>query len=197
VASNLIGIMTGFLPPADGNLRLALNGWLEEKELWRVQHRLTSCSGDSAWDRASTTLRPALIRAMRERPAPDMVLRTAREDHQLGGLTIRSGEEIYVGIIGASQQDLDDGDTDSGYVVFGGNRDEKDAPVHACPGYKFAMGTMLGILSALFEKCRIEALPAPLKVQITDPNWQPAPSGPRAPKRAVRQEARPRPAPAR
>lgn len=41
-------------------------------------------------------------------------------------------------------------------------------PVHACPAQAMAMGGMQGILAALLETGRIEALPASLILRISD-----------------------------
>ena len=46
LARNVIGVMTGFLPPADGCMRWALYEWIEDKTLPRVQHDLTSCPSE-------------------------------------------------------------------------------------------------------------------------------------------------------
>jgi hypothetical protein len=69
-------------------------------------------------------------------------------------------------------EDLGKGEADV-YPVFGGERrrseDERNRqphPLHACPGYAIAMGTMMGILSALLEKGTIQPLPAPLMVEL-------------------------------
>src|SRR3546814_10674433 len=55
-------------------------------------------------------------------------------------------------------------------VVFGGERGKGDAPDHACPGRKLAMGAMLGVVAALLDAGRIQAQPAGLIVRVSD--WQ-------------------------
>ena len=191
----LIGIMTGFLPPADGCLKLALFGWLEEDELWRVQQSLASIPEtdeykrakqelDSTllparqrleeYNRAKQGLEPALKRAIQRRPAPDTLWRTVvnigqddnkNEIHKIGNLEVASGEKIIIGVGSAAAES---GTTCDVYPVFGGQRTASPHPTHACPGYEFAFGTMLGILSALLEKCEIRALPAPMMVEISE-----------------------------
>lgn len=177
-ASVLIGIMTGFLPPADGSLRWTLYEWMEEKTLWRLQQALVGDPGKTAYGRAVSALCSPLMRAMQKRPSPDMLWRTAKVDHQLGPEMVRAGDRIVVGIVSATHQDLAKG-KECVYPVFGGDRSSAPTRPHACPAYKFAMGTMLGMLSALLEKGRIEALPSPLIVKFSD--WQPCPPPPLAP----------------
>jgi cytochrome P450 len=168
LARTIIGVMTGFLPPADGCMRWALYEWIQEKTLWRIQQDLLSHPSDDPFERASQALRPWLERAMQKRPAPDLLWRTANRDHQVGGETVAAGERIVIGIVSALAEDAASGMTDV-YPIFGGNREPVDGttpPVHACPAYKAAMGTMLGMLSALLESGRIESLPAPLLVKL-------------------------------
>ena len=190
---NLIGIMMGMLPPADGNLRGALHGWLKDNLIWRVQQRLAvekaarmqALSAESEEARreaffqcAKAAIEPPLREAMQKRPAPDMVWRTATRGHWLGHdknkrVYVRAGERVFVGIVSATMESLGKGDGDV-YPVFGGKREPYDAaakrqppPVHACPAYEMGMGTMLGMLTALLEAGAIEAHPAPLTVQLT------------------------------
>jgi Dyp-type peroxidase family len=168
LARTIIGVMTGFLPPADGCMRWALYEWIQEKTLWRVQQDLLSHPSGDPFVRAEEKLRPWLERAMQKRPAPDLLWRTALSDHQVGGETVAAGERIVIGIVSALAEDAASCMTDV-YPIFGGNREPHDgtlAPVHACPAYKAAMGTMLGMLSALLESGRIETLPAPLLVKL-------------------------------
>ncbi len=168
LASNVIGVMTGFLPPADGCMRWALYEWIEEKTLPRVQHDLISAEGDP-YERASERLRPWLERAMQKRPAPDLVWRTATCGHRLGDAEVAEGDRIFVGLVSALAEDAAAGITDV-YPIFGGQRGRADSPLHACPGYKAAMGTMLGILSGLLDSFRIEPLPATMLVEISEPS---------------------------
>lgn len=179
-ARTLIGVMTGFLPPADGCLRWALYDWLEEKTLWRIQHSYVAATGNE-YERAIAALRRPLVRAMQKRPSPDMLWRTASAAHHLGPVHVQTDDKIIIGIVSAMAEDSERGLEDV-YPVFGGNRRRNPHPLHACPASRFGMGVMMGILAALFDKVKIEALPAPLLVRITD--WKtcpPAPPPPPAP----------------
>lgn len=169
MARTLIGVMTGFLPPTDGSLRWSLYEWLEEKTYWRIQHAYLTGAGGSEYERAKEAIEDPLKRAMQKRPSPDLLWRTAKSDHMLGGVEVREGDKMIIGIVSAMAQDVASGVTDV-YPVFGGRRRPADAadpgPLHACPAYKFAMGTMLGMLSVLFDGLELRALPAPLLVEI-------------------------------
>ena len=200
-ARTLIGIMTGFLPPTDASLRWTLYDWLEEKEFWRLQQDLLGAKVDpatlpgddefgddlaparlamvkSAYGRARAALLDPLKRAMQKRPSPDMLWRTATRRHKLGGVDIEDGDRVFIGIVSAVAEDANAGVADV-FPIFGGNRSADKAPLHACPAYKFAIGTMLGILAALMDAVTVEALPAPLLVRIRGRGQ--APGNPPAP----------------
>jgi hypothetical protein len=110
-------------------------------------------------------------------------------------LTTQEGDLVAVSLVSASQWSLaNDKKLGAGdvSVVFGGKRTKayqgykvtptgvetdprasNDAPVHACPAQKMAMGGMTGIIAALLDAGTIQALPASLIVKISD--W-PAPA---------------------
>ena len=99
LASTIIGVMTGFLPPADGCLRWALYEWIQEKTLWRVQQDLLSYKSDDPYERAEKALRPWLERAIQKRPAPDILWRTVTGDDQLGNENVSEGDRIVIGLV--------------------------------------------------------------------------------------------------
>ena len=184
MARTLIGVMTGFLPPTDGSLRWTLYEWLEEKTYWRIQHAFLTAPGASAYERAKAAIDDPLKRAMQKRPSPDLLWRTATADHKLGGIDVHDGDKMIIGIVSAMAEDVTHGRTNV-YPVFGGFRQPaghpNPGPLHACPAYKFAMGTMLGMLSVLFEAFEVKAMPAPLLVEIKPRLPQPAPPPPAPP----------------
>lgn len=178
LARNLIGIMVGALPPIDGNLRGILFEWLKEKTLWRHQGALHRATGGNNADfhAANSTLREAIQTAMSKRPAPDLIFRTATKQANLGkGSTkviIEKGDTVILGLVSATQQHLAAHGKPDISTVFGGRRSgasqSDGGPIHACPAYKMAMGSMLGILAALLDSGRIHALPSSLIVEISD-----------------------------
>jgi hypothetical protein len=100
-----------------------------------------------------------------ERPTPEVVWRTVREDHRLQGVDLREGDRLIVGIASATQADLVAGVRDH-YTVFGGSRTPGDwpggaAPRHACPGYSMGFGVMLGLVSALLDAGTLRATASP------------------------------------
>jgi Dyp-type peroxidase family len=165
LARTLVGVMMGFLPPADGNLRGTLHDWIQAKSLWRVQRALLSQPGEPSYARAAAAIAKPLIESMQRRPAPDAVWRTAKRADRLGDVDIRPGDRVHVGIVSATQEAADAGALDV-FPVFGGNRRAEPHPTHACPAYRFAMGTMIGMLAGLLESGRIAELPSPLIVSI-------------------------------
>jgi len=178
LARTLVGIMIGFLPPTEGNLFLSLIQWIDEKSLWRVQRSLLTSAETDPFKRADAAIRMPLMQAMQKRPAPDTLWRLAVQSADLNGTTVEPGDIVIAGLVSATMEDATHGDINV-VPVFGGDRSADPHPVHACPGQKFAMGTMIGILSALLECGRIEAMPAPLIVRLTD--WSALQAAPRQP----------------
>lgn len=166
LARTMVGVLVGFLPPTDANLRYALYEWIEEKTLWRIQDALAKATG-SPFERARSALEWPLVDAMQKRPAPDLLWRIATRDHRIGDEHVRAGDRVIVGVSSATAADRAAG-INSAYPIFGGNRDAARHGTHACPAYKFAMGTMLAILAALLSRGRIEAEPSPLIVKLAD-----------------------------
>jgi Dyp-type peroxidase family len=148
LASTLIGVMMGFLPTVDGNLRATLWEWVSDQSLWDHQAAYQADAGEDLAKAERVLLEP-LTRTMQLRPVPELVWRTARCAHTLGRVDVNAGDRIVVSIVSATQQNLLD-DTYDLYPIFGGKRTRDGAhPTHACPGYEAAMGVMLGMLAAL------------------------------------------------
>lgn len=151
------GVMLGFGPTVLGNLRTVLYRWVNDRSLWDLQAALREADGPPphAYMLANATLRKPLLDALMARPTPEVVWRTAREDHALQGVDIREGDRLIVGIASVTQADLA-AEVRDAYTVFGGSRTPGDwpgdtAPLHACPGYSMGLGVMLGLLSALLD----------------------------------------------
>jgi Dyp-type peroxidase family len=199
LARNLIGIMMGAMPPMDGNLRGILAEWLNEKTLWRHQaaYLRKRAEGLTPYAAAHEALWIPMTRAMCKRPAPDLLYRIAIKGETLKAqgyrtaqdTEVRKGDLVIVSQVGAAQQSLFRNPYGAGKVsaVFGGEREassqgyydgdtvlDSKHPVHACPGMEMAMGAMMGILAALFEAGRIQALPASLIIKVMDWPLSPA-----------------------
>jgi len=169
-ARTFVGILMGFLPPADGNLRLTLNEWLRDGTFWSLRASLAGRKFANAADAESLLLAP-LKQAMQLRPSPELIWRKATRGHSLGGKQVEPEDTIVVSVVSATQQCLADGKADV-MPVFGGDR-SPGGPTHACPGYEAAMGVILGVLSALLEvkeSMRPGAAPLSLVFEAASPN---------------------------
>ncbi len=172
-ASNLIGVMMGFLPTVDGNLRGALYEWISDRSLWDHQVEFNAISGPyTTLGRAQALIGEPLVKAMQLRPVPEVVWRTALRSDTLGQVEVRPGDTVVVSIVSATQEDLLNGKRDP-FVVFGGKRKpgpdddtSKPIPTHACPGYDMAFGVMLGFLAALMETASLRPALSPMSLRI-------------------------------
>jgi deferrochelatase/peroxidase EfeB len=177
----LIGGLMGFVPTIDGNLRRVLNEWLRVGTFWslRAQH-----AGRPAADlnEARKRLTSPLVRAMRLRPAPELLWRTATVSQTIGatdhepGVEVVPGDIVIAAQVSAGHQDLEEAaaKTDLSFV-FGGDRTAAAHPTHACPGQHAAMAVMYGFLAALVDAAEpLRAGAAPLSFSLEGPTPVPA-----------------------
>lgn len=193
LARNLVGTMTGAIPPMDGHLRGILLEWLNERSLWRHQSALRRRLGGRAASAdiaaALDALRTPVSQAMCKRPAPDLLYRTATEDALIpltpkqsgihtvpSAIEVKTGDLLVVSLVSAAQRSLREIEDGDPTILFGGRRkapsqscpEDHEHPVHACPAQKLATGAMMGILAALLDCGRIQALPASLIVSVSE-----------------------------
>lgn len=164
VARTLAGVLMGFLPTVDGNLRLSLNEWLRDGTFWALRTAWAQSDSADAYDKAKSLLEKPLKEAMQLRPSPELVWRRVRGDGvQIGKERLVDGETVVLSLVSATHQSLRENKIDVA-PIFGGMR-TKDGPhpTHACPGYEAGMGVLLGMLAALVDvKERMRPSPAPL-----------------------------------
>lgn len=168
-ARTLAGVLMGFLPTTDGNIRRVLNEWLNEGTLWslRAQYVLTDPVDPSSRKALENQLRQRFIEAMQLRAAPELLWRTAVTSHLIGApgrdqVKVRPGRIVIASLISATQQCLEEGDSSLAYA-FGGDRRNTGHPTHACPGYGPAEAIMLGFFHGLVESdLALRPGPAPL-----------------------------------
>ena len=174
IARNLIGLMMGFLPTVDGNLRGALYEWVSDSSLWTLQLALrehTAAAGPVSANlaQASSALLKPLIRTLQLRPVPEVVWRTAMEDHVLGGVKVEAGDRMAVSLVSALQETRLKVPVDADLsVLFGGDRRASGGhPTHACPGKEMAMGVMLGFFAALLQCADLKPTLSPMALEVT------------------------------
>lgn len=151
-ARTMVGAIMGFVPTMDGALRAVVGEWRRTGELARLRAR----HAGHRWDRATAEqhLGDPMDRALQLRCVPDLIWRRAAADFTLGGLPIKEGETLVLGLGSAAQASLELGRRDDTRAMFGGTRDASGGPTHACPGYAAARAAMLGALAALVNNPR-------------------------------------------
>ena len=180
-ARTLIGVMMGFLPAAAGNIRRVVSEWMGDGSFWTLR---SACTGNESVAEALMLLKMPLHRAMQARPVPELIWRTAVRRHWLGtgtdAVLVEAGDMLILGLGSAAHQGIETGGAPDVSPIFGGRRDANvPSPTHACPGYKAAIGAMVGLLYAVLA--RRDALrpgPAPSVLSFEGVMNQPAPKPP-------------------
>jgi cytochrome P450 len=167
LANTLAGVMMGYLPTLDGQLRAVLNEWLRLGEFWSLRAAWAADpESQPTAAKAERVLGPALRRTMQFRPVPELIWRTAtRDGTQLGNVTLQAGDIVVLSLTSANQQRLADGLSQDVYAVFGGER-KAGGPTHACPGYVPAMQVLLGVLAGWMD-CQETLRPTPAPLAFT------------------------------
>jgi Dyp-type peroxidase family len=166
VASNLVGLLEGFLPTVYGTFIKTMHLWIGDESLWRLQQDLCE-ERDADYVHARRVLQEPLEVAMMKHPVPDLLYRTATRDVDLGGLRVRAGERVVLSIVGATSDLRQQGRTSTA-PVFGGYRSAAGHPTHACPGYEMAMGVLLGMVAAVLQSATLFPAPHPF-LKLGDP----------------------------
>lgn len=179
LARNLVGGMTGAIPPIDGNLRGIFFDWIDGDTLWRHQSSFLAGKTGEIPTLAETeaAIGNAVKTAMCKRPAPDLLYRTATRDTTIGDKVVKSGETVILALVSPMLASLDQVDPTKPAEpdiehVFGGYRkaawQEADDPAHACPAYRMSMAIIYGAIAALFDSGRIIVQPASMILQVKD-----------------------------
>jgi hypothetical protein len=174
--STLVGVMMGFLPTVDGNVRSTLHEWVSDRSLWDHQNAYLAADWQDPYARALSVLMPPLRRTLQLRPVPELVWRTALEDHMLGTVAVKTGDRVVVSLVSALQESLL-AEEDDLYPLFGGDRRQAGHPTHACPGYEMALGVMLGMLAGLLGSAELRPTLSPMALRLSPLQGAPAPAG--------------------
>ena len=158
LAVNIAGILLGFPPTVQPNFLRVLEKWLQDgASLWELQQDLFDAWGQGplSHDRASTALRERLFATMRGDPVPGMLWRRSK----------RGGKDPVVLGIASALTDEKAPDV----LMFG--RDSGDDPanttLHGCPGYRMAMGVLLGMIAGLMKAGTLRPTGSPVLLILT------------------------------
>jgi Dyp-type peroxidase family len=173
LGSAIIGAMLGFLPTVEGCVKGTMLEWVDSRDLWDLQNKLRSDDQETLFKRSQATLLTPMIEAMQKRPVPFMIWRTARADFALRGKMIAKDRKVVLCIESATQANLLLGKRDLSHMFGGSAREDSThfdatkSSTHACPGYKTAMGVMLGVIATVLDYGSIRTSPSPLTFILT------------------------------
>lgn len=171
VARLVVGVMMGFIPTLIGAVLNVLLEWRRDGCFETLRSALQGRRDAAA---ACDLLAPAMRRAARMRPMPQLTWRTVLAPHVLKDrdgreVALAAGDTVVLAIVSGTQQSLADGQPDP-QLMFGGARAAAPHPTHACPGYEAGIATLLGCLSALLGRAEdLREGPAALSYAIEGP----------------------------
>ena len=109
----------------------ALLQWVDSGQLWRLQQSLSTLGQPEAPRRKEelALVQAALLKAMQRGPVPPVLHRQVITPARLGAVSLVPGDRVVVALATVTAEDKNDV-----HVMFGGNYEDADRPVHACPG---------------------------------------------------------------
>jgi hypothetical protein len=157
--SALTGLVNGFTVPTSASFLSVLTQWLDSQQLWRYQRWLYGKTSEddairsqllrgaaSEEDLRGGPLWQGILDALTNVPVPDLLHRVATSARSLGDVAVSPGDRVVVSLASATLDRRQQGQPDAWALLFGGDRELSDYPVHACPGGKMAIGVLLGML---------------------------------------------------
>lgn len=182
-ARDRIAAVLGFTGPTTGTFMSVMNFWDNADQLPRIKRWWDSNSDAFNPGDPASPLHQWLIAAMQAVPVPDLLHRTALAQCKIGEQDVAPGDRVVVSLASASS------DTPlRPELLFGGNFATKPTNgavgfTHACPGQKLALGTLLGMITALLERPRLRFFTnLTLETTVTIP-LPPPPAPPASPAR--------------
>lgn len=157
LAQNLVGALMGFLPTAMGLFLKTFYQWMQDGTLQRLQQEFHQHIKSTNHSDCAHILKEPMATAIQRAPVPYMIWRTTTRPCTLAGINLHetsngraTPDRIVIGITSLTQESLER-DKQEVCPVFGGDRQQKHHPTHACPGRAMAMGVLSGVTSALLE----------------------------------------------
>jgi hypothetical protein len=159
VARAWIGAVNGFAVPTSENFELAMMAWLgAQGSFWRLQQAFVgNKTGSLAFlhEDKGGFLACALVTTMQHVPVPFVLHRRVKKNREVSpGVMATPETPVVLSLMSAGNELLERESPDSS-VLFGGVYKAKkgaDAPVHACPGKEMALGVIMGLAAAVFER---------------------------------------------
>ena len=183
-ASALTGLINGFCVPTSGTFLSVMSQWLDSERIHRLKRWLLQNSDaeleqrerllggePESFDITHGPLFEAMVEAMMRAPIPDLLHRVATGSHhashaaddEIDGVLLSRGDRVVVSLSSAAIDARRHGRHDFASVLFGGDRDAVDYPVHACPGQKMAFGVLSGMFVAILSLPEL-AISSPLSL---------------------------------
>jgi predicted acylesterase/phospholipase RssA len=159
IARAWIGAVNGFTVPTSENFQVSMLAWLgPQGPFWRLQqaYRALDKADRSFLDeRQGGFLACALVSTMQGAPIPYVLHRRVKADTDLSpGVKATPSTPVVLSLMSAGNELLEAQSPDSSVLFGGAYKAQKGPgdPLHACPGKEMALGVLMGLAAAVFER---------------------------------------------
>jgi predicted acylesterase/phospholipase RssA/deferrochelatase/peroxidase EfeB len=157
-----IGAVNGFTVPTGESFERIIGGWLNEDIFWEIQSAYAALPNKASLDLLDENkgglLATAVIKAFQMAPVPFALHRRVKASRELTPGVVATPDTAVVVLTTSVGQELFDKQSLDYAALFGGAFDPAKPPgaaVHACPGREMALGVLMGLAAAVFEKANV------------------------------------------
>jgi Dyp-type peroxidase family len=158
-----IGAVNGFTVPTGESFERIVGTWLETGDFWRLQEAYGALPDKASLDfleqnKTAGFLAKAVIETFQMAPVPFALHRRVKANRVLRPGVVATPDTAVVVLTTSVGQELLDAQKLDYAALFGGEFDLAKPPgaaVHACPGREMALGVIMGLAAAVFERTNV------------------------------------------
>lgn len=158
-----IGAVNGFTVPTGESFERIVGAWLETGAFWRLQEAYAALPDKTSLDflqqeKTEGFLAKAVIEAFQMAPVPFALHRRVKANREVGAGVVATPDTAVVVLTTSVGQELLDAKKLEYAALFGGEFVAAKPPgsaVHACPGREMALGVIMGLAAAVFERANV------------------------------------------
>ncbi len=157
-----IGAVSGFTVPTGGSFARCIGDWLAAGVFWRIQEAYVGlqnkASLDFLYEDKGGFLAAAVIEAFQTAPVPFALHRRVKANREVSPGIVATPDTAVVVLTTSVGNELHARPSLDTAALFGGvfhPGKPLGAAVHACPGREMALGVIMGLAAAVFERTNV------------------------------------------